>query len=138
MQMNNTLTHHGIKGMKWGVRRFQNKDGTRTSLGKRRLRSDDARDADNLRKKKVSEMSNAELRRLNERQRLEQEHARLNPNAWKKGLLAVGATAAALGTVAAVYNNGKTVIGIGKKAADGVVNAAGNMVMKDLARGLAR
>lgn len=30
------LYHYGIKGMKWGVRRFQNTDGTYTSLGKSR------------------------------------------------------------------------------------------------------
>lgn len=29
------LAHHGIKGMKWGVRRFQNPDGSLTSAGKR-------------------------------------------------------------------------------------------------------
>ena len=32
------LAHHGIKGQKWGVRRFQNPDGTRTALGKKRER----------------------------------------------------------------------------------------------------
>jgi len=32
------LMHHGIKGMKWGVRRFQNKDGSYTSLGLKRER----------------------------------------------------------------------------------------------------
>lgn len=31
-----SLEHHGIKGQKWGVRRFQNPDGTRTSEGKKR------------------------------------------------------------------------------------------------------
>lgn len=34
---NKYLYHHGILGMKWGVRRFQNKDGTLTEAGKRRL-----------------------------------------------------------------------------------------------------
>lgn len=33
----NSLMHHGIKGQKWGVRRFQNEDGSLTSAGKRRL-----------------------------------------------------------------------------------------------------
>lgn len=31
-----SLAHHGIKGMKWGVRRYQNKDGSLTAAGKKR------------------------------------------------------------------------------------------------------
>ena len=37
---NNELQHWGIKGMKWGVRRYQNSDGTLTAAGKKRYRTD--------------------------------------------------------------------------------------------------
>ena len=33
----NELYHHGVKGQKWGVRRYQNPDGTLTAKGKARL-----------------------------------------------------------------------------------------------------
>lgn len=44
----NELKHYGILGMKWGVRRFQNKDGTLTSEGKRRYRKKSNFDPDDI------------------------------------------------------------------------------------------
>ncbi len=38
-----TIVHHGIKGQKWGVRRFQNKDGSLTPKGVRRYGEDNVR-----------------------------------------------------------------------------------------------
>ena len=54
----NELYHHGIKGQKWGVRRFQNADGSLTKLGQQRYYSDNERkDIASKARKKVSVMS---------------------------------------------------------------------------------
>nr|DAV24904.1 MAG TPA: hypothetical protein [Bacteriophage sp.] len=34
--MDSELYHHGIRGMRWGIRRYQNKDGSLTPAGKKR------------------------------------------------------------------------------------------------------
>lgn len=97
---NDELTHWGIKGMKWGVRRYQNKDGSLTAAGKKRLAridkkaerggwSEDAISAAKTKTKSVKQMSNAELRKLNERIRLEQEYKNLNKQRTSAGQKAV-------------------------------------------------
>jgi len=60
------LCHYGIKGQKWGVRRFQNSDGSYTSEGKRRAQQE--------KKDPVKEMKDEDLRKAINRLSLENKY----------------------------------------------------------------
>lgn len=50
------LVHHGIKGQKWGVRRYQNPDGSYTEAGRERYRSSGSKQLFANAKKKMSDL----------------------------------------------------------------------------------
>lgn len=72
--VDSVLAHYGVKGMRWGTRR--NSDGTTSKTGKR-AKSEDHNTKKELQKKRVSEMTNADLRKVNERMQLEQTYSQL-------------------------------------------------------------
>lgn len=61
---NNSLQHHGILGMKWGVRRYQNKDGTLTNAGKKRYEKELAEVKAESKRLKEAERARAKLDKL--------------------------------------------------------------------------
>lgn len=74
------LAHHGIKGMKWGVRRFRNEDGSLTEAGKARAQKNANRNADKAKRedyrrasKNRRNLSDAELKRRINRLQMEKQ-----------------------------------------------------------------
>lgn len=88
------LYHWGIKGMKWGVRRYQNPDGSLTAAGKKRYTNPDGSlnekgkkkfgnsvksDAETPKRKTAKDMTDEELDKAINRARKEDEYNRLRP-----------------------------------------------------------
>lgn len=73
--MNNdqSLAHYGVPGMKWGVRKA------------RRPSSDDYKSTASLRKRKPSELSNEELKKVITRLQLEKQYKELSPSTISSG-----------------------------------------------------
>ena len=110
---NNELMHYGVLGMKWGVRRA------------RRVVSDDYKKTHS--KKKIDEMSDAELRARNNRLQMEKQYRDLTKktNVGKKlitGFIKGAGTITAVMGAYAVY----------KKVGNQALDAIGDMVVNNI------
>lgn len=130
---NNSLSHYGIRGMRWGVRRYQNSNGTYTSIGKKRKRQDTAHEdyINAHSKKSVESMSNAELKARNNRLQMEQQYANLTrkTSSGKKAVQMFIKGAGLLSGAMAAY-------GTYKKVGNQALDSIGDWVLRDFQEGL--
>lgn len=73
---NNELTHYGVLGMRWGHKKAQSSNASGSSK-RRSSKSEDYLRAKKLKKKRLSQLSNAELKELNNRMQLESQYKNL-------------------------------------------------------------
>lgn len=138
--MEDYLVHHGILGQKWGIRRYQNKDGTLTNKGKKRAAKlkyeyekltrksidDDAVNTKYRPKPKdARDMSDAELKRRIERMQMEANYKKLVESEGGAKLASEGRKFATDTTKRLISDTiVATTIEIGKSLTSGVVDAA--------------
>lgn len=127
-----TLTHWGIKGQKWGVRRYQNPDGTYTAAGKKRRNQEDTHEDYTKAhdKKNVKSMSDKELRERINRLQMEQQYANLTQKRSKgkeiaSAVLTEVAKETAKNTIGSLLKGEQPAIMKGYKKVEGLFKSEG-------------
>lgn len=98
---NDSLAHHGVKGMRWGIRRYQPYPKGSSSKGKFLGKVSPARKQTRY-KEKASQLSDSQLKERTKRLNMEQNYNRMNESpAAKQGKKAFNAIIVTSGTVVA-------------------------------------
>lgn len=145
---NKTLYHHGVKGMKWGVRKepklknssVKKKSNLRRPIAKKKTTmSQDELEYRSLKKKKRSELSNEELKKVNNRGKLLSENKKINPGTIAKGIAIATTALAAIATIEKIRDKTKPYVtagvAAGKKATSDIINASGDRMVSELNAG---
>lgn len=92
----NEMYHHGIKGQKWGVRRYQNADGSLTEKGKLRYTVKERENS----LKSISSMSDDDIKKALNRMNLEKQYRTATEESIRAGKEQLNKTLKTIGKVA--------------------------------------